>query len=68
MFRAIAACLLLIAVVGCVDGKELLAPPDPRYADMCPGEYEDYVCRPDAAVDITIQNPLCGISIVCDAP
>lgn len=56
------AALLMVGLTGCfVDGKELLAPEDPRYAAMCSDTlvvHEDYVCRREATVGITIPNPL----------
>ena len=49
------------ALAGCLaDGKELLAPEDPRYATMCADTtvvYEDYVCRRSQLL-VEIPNPL----------
>jgi len=52
--------LALLLLTACVDGKELVAPEDPRYAVLCADTavvHDDYVCR-RATVTVTIPNPL----------
>lgn len=50
----------LVVLSACVDGKELIAPEDPRYATMCADTlvvYEDFVCR-RGSIEFIIANPL----------
>lgn len=54
--------VVITLFTGCfVDGKELIAPEHPRYAELCADTtitHDDYVCRPHATIGVTIPNPL----------